>query len=58
MRTAHLLTIHDSVATRCQGRCPQVNKFEQVSSDSHQMPLAGGWAGGPMSEGILGGGSL
>ena len=25
---------------------PQVNKFEQVFSNCHQMSLAGGWAGG------------
>ena len=25
----------------------QVNKFEQVSSDGHQMSLVGAWEGGP-----------
>ena len=25
---------------------PQVNKFEQVSNDGHQMSLAGTWASG------------
>ena len=29
---------------------PQVNKFEQVCSDDHQMPIAGG-GGGLMSGG-------
>ena len=45
MRTAHLPTIHASVATKCQlclGGGPQVNKFEQVSILGHQMSLAGG----------------
>ena len=47
MRTARLLATHVSVATtRCQyeGVGPQVKKFEQVSSDDHQMsvPRGGG----------------
>ena len=36
--------IHDSVATRCQYRWGfglQVNKFEQVSGDPHQVSLGG-----------------
>ena len=42
MRTARLLATHVSVATtRCQyeGVGPQVKKFEQVSSDEHQMSV-------------------
>ena len=39
------------------GGCPLVNKFEQVSSDDHQMLLAGGvGAVGPMSDVLEGGG--
>ena len=30
--------------------CPQVNKFEQVSSLGHQIPLAGGGAAGVHGE--------
>ena len=46
MITARLPTVRVSVATtRCQhqwGRVgPQVNKFEQASSDDHQMSVAG-----------------
>ena len=43
MRTPILPTVPASVATRCQYQwgCPKVNKFEQVSSDGHQMSLAG-----------------
>ena len=45
MCTAHLPTICVSVATtRCQYWWrvgPQLNKFEQVSSDDHQMSVAG-----------------
>ena len=51
----HLPTVCVLVAARCQNQWegPQVNKFEQVSSDDHQMSLAGtglGW-GDPMSGG-------
>ena len=46
MRTARLPTILVLVATtRCQyheGMGPQVSKFEQVTSDDHQMSIAGG----------------
>ena len=41
---------------------PQVNKFEQVTSDCHQMSLAGGglglggWGGGPMPYECVGSG--
>ena len=44
MRTAWLPTIC-TLATRCEywWGCPQVNKFEQVSSDGHWMSLAGVW---------------
>ena len=47
MRAGYLPTVRASVATRCQywwreGRSPQLNKFEQVSSDGCQMTLAGG----------------
>ena len=47
MRTARLPTVCVSVATiRCQyhgvgGVCPQVNKFQQVSNDDHQMSDGG-----------------
>ena len=44
MRTTRLPTIR-ALAIRCQyqwGESPQINKFEQVSSDCHQMSLAGG----------------
>ena len=39
MHTARLPTVSALVTTRCQYRwgCPQVNKFEQVSSNGHQM---------------------
>ena len=55
MSTARLPTVHTLVATRCQyqweGRGgPQVNKFEQVSSDGNQMSLVGDRIGGPMSD--------
>ena len=42
MCTIHLSTACDTVATGCQhqGKVPQVNKFEQVSSLDHQMLLA------------------
>ena len=48
MRTAHLpsMGIHASLATMMYWwgvRGPQVNKFEQVSSDDHQMSLVEGW---------------
>ena len=39
---------HTFFTTRCQhqwGRGPEVNKFEQVSSDGYQMSLAGGQEG-------------
>ena len=46
MHTARLQTVHVSVATtRCQycdGVGPQLNKFEQVSSDDHQMSVVQG----------------
>ena len=56
MRTARLPTIPVLVATtRCQYQWgsigPQVNKFEKVSSDDHQMTVAGGRRPGPMSGG-------
>ena len=43
MRTARLQTICESVAiTRCHLReGPQVNKFQQVTSVTHQMSLLG-----------------
>ena len=55
MRIAHLPTILALVAaTRCQywwGRVgPQVNKFEQVSHDNHQMSVARGRGLGPRSD--------
>ena len=42
MRTTCLLTVGASVApdSSTGGLCPQVNKFEQLSSDDHQMSLA------------------
>ena len=61
MRTARLrwpyllLLQQPAVASTSRG-CPEVNKFEQVSSDGHQMPLTGGgvlrshWGGGLYSE--------
>ena len=61
MRTARLPTVRVSVATtRYQywwGVGPQANKFEQVSSDDHQMSAAGEGVG-PMSgiQGVRGGG--
>ena len=36
---------------------PQINKFEQVSSDGHQMSLDRGRAGGPMPA-VHGGGLM
>ena len=45
------------VITRCRyrgggdGEGPQVNKFEQVFSDDHQMSVAGVGYPGPMSRG-------
>ena len=67
MRTTRLPTIR-ALAIRCQyqwGESPQINKFEQVSSDCHQMSLAGGpisdifWLGGGSdvrvrAEGVMG----
>ena len=46
-----MLTIHALVSTRCQywlGTLYQdpMNKFEQVSSDGHQMSLGGGTRAG------------
>ena len=41
--SSRMPTICASIASKCQ-QCrgsPQVNKFEKVSSDGHQMPLAG-----------------
>ena len=32
-----------SVSVRGRGLGPEVNKFEQISSDDHQMSLAEGW---------------
>ena len=50
MRAIRLPTVRVSVATtRCQccgGGGPQVNKYEQVSSDDHQMSMGGWGAGG------------
>ena len=44
------LYVRASVATTtCHSQGPQVNKFEQVSSDDHQMSLAVG-PGGPRSD--------
>ena len=44
MRTAHLSTVPASVATRCQyNGGPEVNMFEQVSSDAQEV---GWWGGG------------
>ena len=48
MRTAHLQTVRASVTTaRCRFLVEGLwmNKFEQVSSDNHQMWLAGGITG-------------
>ena len=51
MRTGLFPTVHVLVATtRCQyqwewGVGPQVNKFEQVSSDDHQMSVVERWRG-------------
>ena len=45
MHTTRLTTVCASVATRCQ-YCWGVlkwTKFGQVSSDGHQVSLAGGW---------------
>ena len=41
--TARLLSVCAWVATRCQyhGKGPQVNNFEQISSDDRQMSLEG-----------------
>ena len=57
MRTAHLPTVHVLVATTRReygggGVGPQVNKFEQVPSDDHQMSVAGGRYPGLMSKGV------
>ena len=56
IHTAYLPTVCASVATRClYVGGPQVNKFEQVSSDGHKMSLAGRphvWKGG-VESGIL-----
>ena len=45
MPTAHLPTVHVSVATHqvsvLMGVSPQLNGFEQVYSDDHQMSVAG-----------------
>ena len=41
MHTTRLPTICVSVATT-EGVCPQVKKFEQVSSDDHQTSLTEG----------------
>ena len=55
MHTVRLETVYASVSVataRCLflggwGIGPQMNKFEQVSSDHHQMSLAGGAGVGP-----------
>ena len=52
MSTIRLPTVRVLMATtRSQGGAvgvgPQVNKFEQVSSDDHQMSVAGGRRVGP-----------
>ena len=60
MRTTRLPSVCVLVATtRCQyqwgkvgGVGPQVTKFQQVSSDDHQMSVVGGGYTGP----VLGGG--
>ena len=41
MRTAHLPTVHVSLMESWGGVGPQVNKFEQVSSNDHQTSVAG-----------------
>ena len=50
MRTAHLETVCASISVatvRCHSGGSQMNKFEQVSSDDHQMSLVGmGQVGG------------
>ena len=50
MRTAHLQIIHASVITPVgwRGGVPEVNKFEQVFSDGHQISL-------PMVSGLMSG---
>ena len=58
MRTTRLSAICPLVTTRCQyelGVDPQVNKFAQVSSDGHQMSLAGGQ--GPEAQCLIPGGT-
>ena len=55
-----MATICASIAHRCQhwqGRGPEVNKFEKVSSDGHHMSLAGG-GGFPVERGRLGQGEV
>ena len=48
MHTASLPTIHVLVSTTCQYWWgAEMNKFEEVSSDGHKMPLAGAWGRGP-----------
>ena len=43
MYRPHVPTLHASIATRCQHwECPKLKKFEQVSTDGHQMSLAEG----------------
>ena len=42
IHTTHLPSIHVSVATtRSQHIDPQLNKFEQISRDDHQLSVAG-----------------
>ena len=41
MRTAHLSFGHQMLGMVSGGN-PQMSKFEQISSDGHQMSLAGG----------------
>ena len=60
MHTARLPTVRVSVpTTRCQYWWmvgPQMNKVEQVSSDGHQILLAGGYqvVGYPLTGGVVG----
>ena len=54
MRTASLIPYVlpvSVVTTRCQGLGPQMNKFQQVSSDHHQISLARGRSPGLMLRG-------
>ena len=42
-----------SVSVGGEGVVPQVNKFEQISSDGHQMSVAGGRAISDFQDGTL-----